>query len=97
MNASSMDKKSYNGVAILSKIKISNIQKGYIKDQLNQSRIISGVIKLKKDIVLINVYVPNGNPIDTPKYDYKKNWLLNFNSDINKKILKKKFNHSRRF
>ena len=42
--------KSYNGVAILSKIKISNIQKGYIKDQLNQSRIISGEIKLKKKI-----------------------------------------------
>ena len=82
--------KSYNGVAILSKIKISNVQKGYIKDHLNQSRIISGEIKLKKkNIVLINVYVPNGNPVDTPKYNYKKDWLINFNSDINKKITKK--------
>ena len=42
-------------------------------DNLNQSRIISGEILLKKKkINLINIYVPNGNPIDTDKYDYKK-------------------------
>ena len=46
---------------------------------LNQSRIITGEIILgKKKIELINIYVPNGNPIDTEKYDYKKNWLEKF-------------------
>ena len=68
--------KSYNGVAFLSKIKILNIDKNYIKDKLNQSRIISGEINLgKKKIKLINIYVPNGNPVDTEKYQYKKDWL----------------------
>ena len=64
--------KSYNGVAFLTKIKIKNINLNFIKDDLNQSRIITGDIQLKeKKIKLINIYVPNGNPINTEKYEYK--------------------------
>ena len=40
--------KSYNGVAILSKIEIKNISKNFIRDSLKQSRIITGEIKIKK-------------------------------------------------
>ena len=40
--------KSYNGVAFLSKIKIENINLSFIKDDLKQSRIITGDIQLKK-------------------------------------------------
>ena len=40
--------KSYNGVAIISKIKIKNINKKFFKDELKQSRIITGEIQLKK-------------------------------------------------
>jgi len=79
--------KSYNGVAIVSKFKISNIKNNFIKDDLNQSRIITGEIILdKKKIELINIYVPNGNPVDTKKYEYKKNWLKKFIKNIKKKI-----------
>tara|TARA_B100001057_G_scaffold350891_1_gene352400 strand:- start:461 stop:1237 length:777 start_codon:yes stop_codon:yes gene_type:complete len=81
--------KSYNGVAIISKINIKNIEKDFIKDDLKQSRIIAGEIQLKKKkIELINIYVPNGNPIDTNKYDYKKSWLKKFISNIKKKLSK---------
>ena len=81
--------KSYNGVAIISKVKIENIKKDFIKDDLNQSRIISGEVFLKKKkINLINIYVPNGNPIDTDKYEYKKNWLKKFISSIKKELNK---------
>jgi exodeoxyribonuclease-3 len=35
-----------------------------------------GNLKIKaKTIKLINIYVPNGNPVETDKYTYKKNWL----------------------
>ena len=79
--------KSYNGVAIISKIKIENIRKDLIKDDLKQSRIISGEIQIKKKkINLINIYVPNGNPVETEKYDYKKNWLKKFLLGIKKQI-----------
>ena len=84
--------KSYNGVAFLSKLKILNIDKNFIKDKLKQSRIITGEVKIKsKNIKLINIYVPNGNPVNTEKYEYKKNWLDLFNKNI-KKALKNNSN-----
>ena len=81
--------KSYNGVAIISKLKIDNVNTNFIKDDLKQSRIITGEIFLKKKkIELINIYVPNGNPVDTEKYNYKKNWLKKFITNIKKKLSK---------
>jgi len=81
--------KSYNGVAIISKFKIDNVNTNFIKDELKQSRIITGEIYLgKKKIDLINIYIPNGNPVDTEKYEYKKNWLKKFINNIKKKIAK---------
>ena len=83
--------KSYNGVAFLSKVKIENINLNFIKDDLKQSRIITGDIKLnKKKIKIINIYVPNGNPINTEKYKYKKQWLDKFLKSVKKKILSEK-------
>ena len=81
--------KSYNGVAIISKHELDNTNNNFIKDDLNQSRIITAEFKLKKKkIQLINIYVPNGNPVDTEKYEYKKNWLKKFISNVKKKIQK---------
>ena len=81
--------KSYNGVAIVSKLKLNNINNNFINDELKQSRIISGEILFKgKKIDLINIYVPNGNPVDTVKYEYKKKWLKKFINSIKKKLNK---------
>jgi exodeoxyribonuclease-3 len=75
--------KSYNGVAFISKNKIDNISNDFIEDKLEQSRVITGEIFIKKKKTkLINIYVPNGNPVDTEKYEYKKNWLNLFNNLI---------------
>ena len=80
--------KSYNGVAFISKVKIDNINLRFIKDINNQSRIIVGDIKSKsKTIKLINIYVPNGNPIGTEKYEYKKYWFELFIKRIKKTLL----------
>ncbi len=79
--------KSYNGVAFLSKFKIRDVKNDFIKDKLKQSRIITGEIDLnKKRIKLINIYVPNGNPVDTDKYTYKKNWLTSFVRKVEKEL-----------
>ena len=68
--------KSYNGVAFVSKSKLINIKQNIFKDKMKQSRIISGELThKKKKINLINIYTPNGNPVDTEKYDYKLYWL----------------------
>ena len=79
--------KSYNGVAFLSKIKIENVNLDFIKDDLKQSRVISGDIQInKKKIKIINIYVPNGNPINTEKYEYKKKWLEKFLKSVKKTL-----------
>ena len=79
--------KSYNGVAIISKTEVKNINKNFIQDDLKQSRIITGEIILKKKkIELINIYVPNGNPIETEKYDYKIKWLKKLISNTKKRL-----------
>ncbi len=80
--------KSYNGVAIISKYKLENVNTDFIKDEYKQSRIITGELKInKKKIDLINIYVPNGNPVDTEKYEYKKNWLKKFIKSVKKRII----------
>ena len=79
--------KSYNGVAFLSKINIDKIDIKFFKDKNNQSRIIVGDIKNKSKIIkLINIYVPNGNPVGTEKYNYKKDWYDSFNKKIKKTL-----------
>jgi len=83
--------KSYNGVAFLSKVNINKIDLEFINDKNKQSRVIAGNIKSKSKIIkLINVYVPNGNPVGTEKYDYKKDWYDLFNKKINKTLVETK-------
>jgi len=83
--------KSYNGVAFLSKVNIDKINIQFIKDKNNQSRIIVGNIKNQsRNIKLINIYVPNGNPIGTEKYEYKKDWYNYFIKKVRKTLLENK-------
>ena len=81
--------KAWNGVAILSKesIEISNLNIPDYQDA--NSRFIETEISLKKiknKIKLINIYLPNGNPIETEKFDYKIDWMINFNKYIKELI-----------
>jgi exodeoxyribonuclease III len=64
--------KTYNGVAILSKKSISNIQKQFPHYPDEQQRVIAATIG---DVRIINLYVPNGQSIDSDKYAYKLAWL----------------------
>jgi exodeoxyribonuclease-3 len=73
--------KSYNGVAIISKIKAKNIKKGFYGctdfDQnidifQDQKRLISADFN---GVKIINVYVPNGSSLESDKFEYKINWL----------------------
>ena len=83
--------KSYNGVAFVSKININKFDTKFFIDEKKQSRVITGNIQNNStNIKLINIYVPNGNPINTEKYKYKKNWLDAFNKKIKKTLTENK-------
>jgi len=82
--------KSYNGVAIISKITPENVNKGfsgYLGDQNDvnkfedQKRLITADIN---GVRIINVYVPNGSALNSEKFDYKINWLNCLSSFLDK-------------
>lgn len=65
--------KSYNGVAIFSKHNIGVIYKSLPgNDNDDQARYIEADIN---GLRLINIYLPNGNPVDSDKFDYKLGWM----------------------
>ena len=83
-----LGQKSYNGVAIVSKIKIQSINTKFIIDEKKQSRIIVADIKNKSKLIkLINIYAPNGNPLGTEKYEYKIKWYESFIKKIKKTLI----------
>ena len=77
--------KAWNGVAILSKQSLKITNTSIPKYQDPNARFIETEIKLNKinkNIKLINIYLPNGNPIETEKFDYKIEWMKKFNNYI---------------
>ncbi|MGQ3485981.1 exodeoxyribonuclease III [Roseovarius pacificus] len=69
--------KSFNGVAILSKLPLEDISRGLPgDDEDEQARWIEAtVIGDKTAVRVCGLYLPNGNPAPGPKYDYKLAWM----------------------
>jgi exodeoxyribonuclease-3 len=69
--------KSFNGVAILSKLALEDVTRGLPGDDSDeQARWIEAtVIGDKTAVRLCALYLPNGNPAPGPKYDYKLAWM----------------------
>lgn len=68
--------KSFNGVAILSKLPLEDVRKGLPGDDSDdQARWIEATVIGKQAIRICGLYLPNGNPAPGPKYDYKLAWM----------------------
>ncbi len=65
--------KTYNGVAILSRKRIEDVERG-LRDDLpdDDSRVIAATIE---DVMFVNVYVVNGQMVGADRYYYKLAWL----------------------
>jgi exodeoxyribonuclease III len=64
--------KTYNGVAILSKYPMSEVVKNNPRFEDEQQRIIAATIQGMR---VVCAYIPNGQSIDSDKYQYKLKWL----------------------
>ncbi len=65
--------KSYNGVAILSKHPIEDVMRGLPGDKDDdQARYIEATVNTVR---VSSIYLPNGNPVPGPKFDYKLKWM----------------------
>jgi exodeoxyribonuclease-3 len=71
--------KTYNGVAMLSKFPMEDVRKGlpflFDGEIDEQSRYIEAVIAAPTPFRMVGIYLPNGNPVDTEKFDYKLAWM----------------------
>lgn len=66
--------KSFNGVAILSKLPLSDVVRGLPGDDTDeQARWIEATVAGR--VRVCGLYLPNGNPAPGPKYDYKLAWM----------------------
>ncbi len=64
--------KTYNGVAILSRLPMSDVQAGIPGFADEQKRVLAATID---GVRVICVYIPNGQSLDSDKYQYKMAWL----------------------
>jgi len=72
-NVEFFGQKSYNGVAIISKPQIDNVQKGFIDDDDEQpKRLIAGTVS---GVRIVDTYIPNGTALGTEKFTFKLDWL----------------------
>jgi exodeoxyribonuclease-3 len=64
--------KTYNGVAILSRSACSDVVAAVPGFEDAQKRLLAATIE---DVRVVCIYVPNGESVDSDKYQYKLKWL----------------------
>lgn len=69
--------KGFNGVAILSRLPLEDVRRGLPGDDTDeQARWIEATVIGDTEAVRVcGLYLPNGNPVPGPKYDYKLAWM----------------------
>lgn len=72
--------KSWNGVAVFSKFSIEDTIRGMPNYADPNARFLECVIN--GQIRLINVYMPNGDTVESPKFPYKLEWMRAFGEYI---------------
>jgi exodeoxyribonuclease-3 len=64
--------KSYNGVAILSKIELQDVRPSLCDEVIDpQARVIAATID---HVRVFSIYAPNGQAVGSPAYKYKLDW-----------------------
>ena len=75
--------KSFNGVAILSKLPLEDITRGLPGDADDvQARWIEATVIGAQAVRVCGLYLPNGNPAPGPKYDYKLAWMARMQARV---------------
>jgi len=64
--------KSYNGVAILTRVPLADLRTTLAVEGADEARFISGRLA---DLHLVNAYVPQGFEVDSDKFQFKLAWL----------------------
>jgi exodeoxyribonuclease-3 len=81
--------KTFNGVALLSKLPFDETTSGLAGDDEDaHARFIEGVVSLKHGVIRVAcLYLPNGNPVNTDKYPYKLKWMSRLRDYARERLL----------
>lgn len=76
-NSSVHGQKTYNGVAMLSRLKLEDVTRKLPGDAADeQARFIAATaLDGKRAVRIACLYLPNGNPAPGPKFEYKLGWM----------------------
>lgn len=75
--------KSFNGVAILSRLPLEDVTRGLPGDDSDeQARWIEATVIGSRAVRVCGLYLPNGNPAPGPKYDYKLAWMARMEARV---------------
>jgi len=64
--------KTYNGVALISKLPATDIVRNIPGHDDSQARVIAGTVG---SVRIVGVYIPNGQSVESEKFPYKLAWL----------------------
>jgi len=69
--------KTFNGVALLSKLPFDEVSNGLLGDGGDvQARFLEALVSTKGGVLrVVSLYLPNGNPAPGEKYNYKLKWM----------------------
>ena len=76
-NVAAHGQKTFNGVALLSKLPFDEVASGLMGDDGDvQARFLEALVSTKHGVLrVVSLYLPNGNPAPGDKYDYKLKWM----------------------
>ena len=77
--------KTYNGVAILSREPLVEVQYGIPDFEDEQKRVVAATVG---DVRVVCVYVPNGQSVGSDKYGYKLKWLAALNDWLRAELVR---------
>jgi exodeoxyribonuclease III len=80
--------KAFNGVAILSKLPLEDVTRRLPGDDADeQARWIEATVMGRRPVRVCGLYLPNGNPVPGPKYDYKLAWMARMQARVEALLL----------
>ncbi|ADW67876.1 exodeoxyribonuclease III [Granulicella tundricola] len=72
-HSAAVTQKAYNGVAIVSRTPLEVVSTTLAGDpEDSHARFLEAMIDGMR---VVNIYLPNGNPVGTPKFEYKLAWM----------------------
>ena len=75
--SAAVTQKTYNGVAILSRAPIETVSTVLAgEEEDSHARFLETIVRGDTgELRIVNIYLPNGNPVGTAKFEYKLRWM----------------------